>query len=267
MHSCSRSILLVFVAVLTFVPAVASADTPLAVGQTWLGNSESAWSFQGGCQTDAHGDRVIPVTYAGVAALQVTSYPEDTAANNGTCGNSPNDNPRAQLNGPNVMVAGGTYRISGSMAFAPGFPAMLAGGWHEQIQWAYGPPYAGSPENRIMSTASGQFGERKADGPFDWGQVPMQKGTWWHFDFGLKLSTSATGPNCGWHWTSAYTTSYTVVYPAGGGNAPCEATIIASMSQGPYRLILDSYEKAGSFPAGTPLTIYFGTDWKVQRTA
>src|ERR1700754_3295999 len=106
--------LLATLALGALAPALAAADTPLAVGQTWLGNSEAAWVFQGGCQTDAHGDRVIPVTYAGVSALQVTSYPEDTAANNGTCGTSPNDNPRAQLNAPNNMVTGGTYHISGS---------------------------------------------------------------------------------------------------------------------------------------------------------
>jgi hypothetical protein len=220
----------------------------LNVGQSWDGQALAAWTNQ-----SAPG-RVREVDFDGKPCLALGCFDADVAPV------TPNSNPRAQLVGSKQIDPGCRFTVDVSMlvpssALPASWPTTSPWRWVEFIQFAYGPPYAGSPPLRIISMDGQTFGLRLADGPFAW-SAPLDRDVWWRFVCELKMY-----PTYGWYRLSV----------GRDGQPPVEVvphtqydTMQASNNGGPNALYLDAYMAAGTADRIGP--IYF-TGAKVTRTA
>lgn len=211
----------------------------LAIGQSWTGVALGDWTNQS-APTDSRGSRVQVIDFDAVhSGFRLTAYPDDVAPK------TPNSNPRAQLVSPKLMVDGGEYRLSGGRMRIVDLAqplAKISDPWVEFIQFAYGAPFAGSPAHRLITRDGKTWGVRRADAALAL-SMPLVLGEWWNIEAGWKLSRD---PSKGWFWFSAWRDNE----PAWKYLMPArqEATIIDSMSTGPWALYLDSYMHVGSSP-------------------
>jgi hypothetical protein len=180
--------------------------------------------------SDGLGQRITQGVFAGRQCYSLSCHAKDVAPL------TPTSNPRAQLRTDYVIPEGfkghikvGLYVPSGSL------PASIdwSSKWVEFVQFAYGPPFAGSPPLRIMTQDGTTFGLREADGPFQW-KVPLTRDVWWDFD--LYLVQKRTG---GWYWLGDATGKTLVP-------ARSYATVQACNGDGPNATYLDAYMCAGT---------------------
>jgi hypothetical protein len=139
--------------------------------------------------SDGLGQRITQGVFAGRQCYSLSCHAKDVAPL------TPTSNPRAQLRTDYVIPEGfkghikvGLYVPSGSL------PASIdwSSKWVEFIQFAYGPPFAGSPPLRIMTQDGTTFGLREADGPFQW-KAPLTRDVWWDFVSTSCRSARAAG--------------------------------------------------------------------------
>jgi hypothetical protein len=208
---------------------------PLKVGERWDGSTLAAWRNESAPE-NGKTPRVMqspgPPPYLRLTALAGDVWPL-----------TPNSNPRAQLTSPSLIEAGGTYRISVDLLIpTTSMPAKLdqkAGNCVEFVQFAYGPPYAGSPPLRIFTMDGQKFGLRLGDTRWGW-STSLTRDVWWHLI--LEFHQSATD---GWYR----------LLVGKGPEAPVEVvprtpylTIQASNSGGVNSIRLNAYMSAGTAP-------------------
>ncbi len=198
----------------------------LAPGQSWTGSTLAGWEDQ-----SAPG-RVVKTTFDDRECFSLVCEGTDVAPV------TPTTNPRAQLVSPALIALEGDYTVTVDLYVPSGsLPESIAsGGWVEFLQFAYGPPWDGSPPLRWMTQDGQTWGLRHADDQPYLYRTALTRDAWHSIEVGFSMNAE---PGYGWVW---------LVYDGAlviGDPADACATILPCNDGGPNSLYLDAYMSPG----------------------